>query len=81
MYRFLDSCSFFDLPYGGIIMMISFIVIIGVVLYLALKPNGKSDYHVRDKYTEDPMEILKQRYAKGLITKEEFLSMKEDLKR
>lgn len=81
MYGFIDSCPFYDFSYGGIIMMISFVVLIGIVLYLALRNTGKSDHHTRDRYTEDPIEILKQRYAKGLITKEEYTSMKEDLRR
>jgi len=33
----------------------------------------------RDRAGETPMEILKKRYAKGKITKEEFDSMKKDI--
>lgn len=81
MYSFFRSCPFFNFPYGGIIMMIFFIVLIGIVLYLIFRNNGKSESHSRDELNEDPIEILKQRYAKGLITKEEFLRMKEELKK
>ncbi|MGD1816382.1 MAG: SHOCT domain-containing protein [Pleomorphochaeta sp.] len=80
MYSFFRSCPFFNFPYGGIIMMILFVVLIAIVLFLILRSNDKTDSHSKVEKEEDPIEVLKLRYAKGLITKEEFLRMKEDLK-
>lgn len=60
------------------IMMIIFwvVVIIGIVYlvrYLGKGPRGPEPQ-------EKPLDILKKRYAKGEITKEQFDRMKDDLK-
>jgi len=63
--------------FGGIIMWILFLIVIGVAVYLivqATKPKGPES-----PFRETPMEILKKRYAKGEITKEQFEKMKRDL--
>jgi putative membrane protein len=60
--------------YGGMLMWIIFIVIFGVLIYFlmqAAKGRGRAG--------ETPLEILKKRYAKGEITKEEFDRMKKDI--
>lgn len=67
------------MPYGfgGIFMWIIFLIVIGVAIYFivqATKSKGPES-----PYRETPMEILKKRYAKGEITKEEFDKMKKDL--
>jgi putative membrane protein len=80
MYAFVRSCPFFNFSYGGIIMMVLFVVLIAVVIFLVLRSNDKTDSHSKVEKEENPLEVLKLRYAKGLITKEEFLRMKEDLK-
>lgn len=60
-------------------MMIFGLVLIGIVVYVIFHGNEKLGFYSRDKSVEDPIEILKLRYAKGLINKEEFLKMKEYL--
>ncbi len=60
--------------YGGHFMWVLFLVLLAVIVYLILqnvrsvKRNGQS-----------ALDILKLRYAKGEITKEEFERMKKDI--
>jgi len=63
--------------YGGGFMWLIVLVLVGVVIYYlaqTLKSKG-SDGSI----TETPLEILKKRYAKGEIDKEEFDRKKKDL--
>jgi len=59
--------------YRGIFSCLIFIVLISVIIYLVLK-NSKLK-----KQKETPLDLLKRRYAKGEITKDEFDSIKKDL--
>jgi putative membrane protein len=60
------------------IMMIVFwaLVIIGIVYLVRYLAKGPPRYEPR----ETPLDILKKRYAKGEITKEEYNRIKDDLK-
>jgi len=66
-------------PYGlgGILMWIIFLIVIGVAVYLIVQATKAKG--LESPFRETPMEILKKRYAKGEITKEEFEKMKKDL--
>jgi len=59
---------------------IFWIVIIGLVVWLIVRGSNRSytnqNMH-REK--ENPLNIIKLRYAKGEITKEEYETMKKDL--
>ncbi|HOO70200.1 MAG TPA: SHOCT domain-containing protein [Spirochaetota bacterium] len=60
---------------GGIFMWIITIALLGALVYFgvrSLKNSGSSAEN-------DPLKILKSRYARGEITKDEFESMKKDL--
>jgi putative membrane protein len=63
--------------YGGGFMWIIVVVLVGVVIYFLLQASKSkgSDGSVM----ETPLDILKKRYAKGDIDKEEFDRKKEDL--
>jgi putative membrane protein len=64
--------------YGGMVMWMIFLaVLIAVVIYWLVR-GEKSKTKDRSP-DETPIDILKKRYAKGEITKEEFERMKKDL--
>lgn len=64
------------------VMPIIFVVIVIVVLYLifgrgGFRPPGGNKYPDRD--SETALDILRKRYAKGELNREEFERMKKDL--
>ena len=61
-------------PFMGIIW-IAFLLLLGFGIYYFVKNKG-----INTGTNETPFDILKRRYAKGEITKEEFERMKSDLK-
>ena len=61
---------------GGFGMILGWIIILGVV---ALLIKFLWDPDRRGKATSSPMEILKNRYARGEISKMEYENMKKDL--
>ncbi len=64
--------------YGGIFMWILLIIIVAVILYFVIN-RGKTTGTSAGSKKESPSEILKKRYAKGEITKEEFDKLKKDI--
>ena len=66
-----------DYGYGGILMWIIFLIVIGVAVYLIVQATKSKG--LESPFRETPMEILKKRYAKSEITKEEFEKIKKDL--
>jgi len=60
--------------FGGMLMWVIWIAIIGVLIYLIMQATKS-----RGQAGETPLEILKKRYAKGEITKEEFDRMRKDI--
>jgi len=63
--------------YGGMFMWIIFLIVIGLLIYFivqAQKTKGRTPTQ-----TESPLDILKKRYAKGEIAREEYERMKKDL--
>ena len=64
--------------WGGIWMGLILLVILILVIYFALR-NGKRLYMNGAGTNETPLDILKKRYAKGEISKDEFENIKKDL--
>ena len=64
--------------YGGILMWLIILIVIAVIVYLAYNRNvgGGGPFVGRQ---ENALDILKKRYAKGEISKEEFERIKQDL--
>jgi len=63
--------------YGGMFMWIIFLIVIGLLVYFILqsqKTKGQTPAQ-----GESHLDILKKRYAKGEISKEDFDRMKRDL--
>jgi putative membrane protein len=63
--------------YGGMFMWIIFLIIIGLLIYFMVQAQKTKGRTLTQN--ESPLDILKKRYAKGEITKEEYQGMKKDL--
>jgi putative membrane protein len=63
--------------YGGGFMWLILVVLVGVVIYFLLQASKSKGS--AGSTTETPLDILKKRYAKGEIDKEEFEQKKKDL--
>jgi putative membrane protein len=62
---------------GGMFMWIIFVIVIGLLIYFvvqAQKTKGQTPTQ-----NESHLDILKRRYAKGEITREEYERMKKEL--
>ena len=65
---------------GGFLMMILWtILIIALLIWVIRMIQGRGSGPGWRTGSETPMEILKKRYARGEINKEEFDRMKKDL--
>ncbi len=63
---------------GGVLIAVFWILLFVILLSFLFTKRPWRPYHYFD---EDPLEILKRRYARGEITKEEYERMREDLRR
>lgn len=59
---------------GGATMWLVYIILVGVIVYLIITSQKKLEGK-----DETALEILKKRYARGEIKKEEFKKIKKDL--
>jgi putative membrane protein len=64
--------------YGGIFMWLILILIAGIIIYFAVNRN-KSAGDPGAAANESAIEILKRRYARGEVSREEFIRMKKEL--
>jgi len=65
--------------YGGVFMWLLIIIAIAVVVYIVYNRNVGAGGGSFGGRRESPMDILKTRYAKGEISKDEFERLKRDL--
>jgi len=68
---------FMHFGFGGITMWILLLVVVGVILYIVFSRTKPGSGGILPG--ERLIDILKQRYARGEITKEDFQEMKRDL--
>jgi putative membrane protein len=76
-WHMMDDWGHMSWGYGGALMWLIFLVLIGVVIYFVVRGEK---WMKRDAGDETAIDILKKRYAKGELTKKEYEKMKEDLK-
>ncbi|EEG77764.1 SHOCT domain-containing protein [Dethiobacter alkaliphilus] len=60
--------------FGGILMMLFWIVLIAAIVYFVVKALSGND-----KRSDKSLEILDERYSKGEIDDEEYLRRKKNL--
>lgn len=79
MYYYNDFAPFHMYGFGlfGFVISILFWAVIIMLIVSLLRRNRHNYWHGHGE--DRSMEILKERYAKGEITKEQFESMKKDL--
>jgi len=58
---------------------IFWIAVVVLIIWIIVNQNRKQNYPLQQQ--ETPLDILKKRYAKGEITKEQFDEMKNTLER
>lgn len=64
--------------YGGMYMWLFFLAIAVLVIYFIFKRDNSDDRRMILP-DESPLDILKKRYARGEITKEEYDRLKRDI--
>ena len=68
-------------PYMGFGMGLLWLIVIIVIAYLIYRLIKNERILVPNRpVTKSPEDILAERYAKGELTREQYLQMKEDLK-
>jgi len=68
-----NGWSMMHYGYGGWLMWLILVILVVIVIYFFVRTQKGGSVR------ETPLEILKKRYAKGEITKEEYDRMKRDL--
>ena len=67
--------------FGGIFMWIIWVIILGLIIYFIFAATQSRAGKGPPEPKETPLDVLKMRYAKGEITKEQFEEMKRGLEK
>ena len=59
---------------GGIMMIVFWVLLVALIVWLVREFGGKNS-----RSSSNALDILKERYAKGEISKEEFESKRKDI--
>ncbi len=65
--------------FGGIWMIAFWVLIIALIVWGIRKLAGSGSSGSGTRQKRDPLDIAKERYAKGEISKQEFEQIKKDL--
>jgi len=71
---------FHHLFWGGLFFGSAFkIMLVGFVIWLVVHSFNRNQNKIDNLPPESPLDILKKRYAKGEITKDQFEQMRKDM--
>lgn len=71
---------FHDFGWGWVLLgPLFWIIVIGLVVYAVVSFNKRGSGVNYPEHNETPLDIIKKRYAKGELTREQFEQMKKDL--
>lgn len=64
---------------GGVFMFLFWIIVIGLVVWGVYTLSKNGAVNVGSTARREPLEIARERYARGEITKQEFDTIRQDL--
>ena len=67
------------MAFGGFWMVLFWVAVIALIVWVVKILTERTGYHTDTSDTKKPLNITKERYAKGEIDKEEFEQLKKDL--
>ncbi len=71
---------FHDFMFGGMWFgWIFWLIVIALILWLVVNQLNRNKPNLENHINESPLDILKKRYARGEINKDEFEEKKKDL--
>jgi putative membrane protein len=71
--------AYWGIGFGGFWMVLFWAAVISFGVWVVHKLTDKGEVLTNTTINTKPMDIAKERYAKGEITQEEFLKLKKDL--
>lgn len=76
----MGGFGFGGLLFGGLLMLLFWVLVIGAIIWLVVTvARGGQASIATHTPGQTPLDILKMRYARGEITKEQYEQMRQDL--